>query len=59
MLNVNDIANINIPIIINELLLLSIRSKNAKSGITFEFKEYDIRPEYPIQKTIKKIIIDE
>ena len=32
---------------------------NAKSGITFEFKEKEISPVYPIHKTIKNVINEE
>ena len=45
VLKVKDIARINILITIREFLLLRIKSKKAKSGITFEFSEYDIKPE--------------
>ena len=31
----------------------------AKSGNTFEFKEKEMSPVYPIHKTIKNVIIDE
>ena len=59
VLSVNDIASIKTPITIKKFFSFKIKSKNARSGITLEFKEYDISPEYPIQKTIKKIITDE
>ena len=39
VLKVKDIAKINTPIIIREFLLSRIKSKKAKSGITFELSE--------------------
>ena len=39
--------------------LSKTKLKNARSGVTFGFNEKDIKPEYPNQKTITKIIIDE
>ena len=39
VLNVNEKASIKIAKTINESFSLSIRSKKAKSGLIFEFKE--------------------
>ena len=58
VLNVKAKAKIKIDTI-NKLLFDSIKSKKAKSGITFEFKEKEISPVYPIHKTIKNVINDE
>ena len=59
VLNVNDNAKINTDTTIRDFFSSKIKSKKARSGVTFEFNEKDIKPEYPIQKTIIKIIIDE
>ena len=39
VLKVKDIAKINMPTTIRGFLLFRIKSKKAKSGITFEFNE--------------------
>ena len=59
VLNVKERAKTNTPTTIRVLLSLSIKSKKPKSGTRFGFKEKAIKPEYPIQKTIKNIITDE
>ena len=58
VLNVKANANTKIDII-NRKFFDSIKSKKAKSGITFEFKEKEISPVYPIHKTINNVIIEE
>ena len=55
----NDNAKINTDTTIRDFFSSKIKLKKARSGVTFEFNEKDIKPEYPIQKTIIKIIIDE
>ena len=59
VLNVNESAKIKIDTTISELFLSKTKLKNARSGVTLGFNEKDIKPEYPNQKTITKIIIDE
>ena len=59
VLNVYDNAKINTDTTIRDFFSSKIKLKKARSGVTFEFNEKDIKPEYPIQKTIIKIIIDE
>ena len=44
VLKVKDIAKINIAITIAEFFLSNSKSNNARSGITFEFKEKDNKP---------------
>ena len=58
VLNVKANASTKIDMI-NRKFFDSIKSKKAKSGITFEFIEKEIRPVYPIHKTIKNVINDE
>ena len=59
VLNVKASAKTNMEIITKKLSLDSIRWKKAKSGFISEFREKDIKPEYPIHITIKKVIIAE
>ena len=59
VLNVNESAKIKMATTISELFLSKTKLKKARAGVTVEFNEKDIKPEYPIQKTIIKIIIDE